>query len=208
MAIQIKRSTNTATPTTLEFGELAWSGNGDVVYIGNGSAVVAVAGRRVTGTLTANQAIVVDSNSFIDEIKTGGLTLTTSGTANTKIVGLVANVELANSTTIATSTAVKNYVDENAVTGGSTQLNGLTDVTITDRQQSDFMMASNTTHVRNVTVAGGVTATANDTVVTFNCVNSSADFLSGANLQFTTALKDGDGNRLQILYANGDAAWG
>ena len=97
MAIQIKRSTNTATPTTLEFGELAWSGNGDVVYIGNGSAVVAVAGRRVTGTLTANQAIVVDSNSFIDEIKTGGLTLTTSGTANTKIVGLVANVELANS---------------------------------------------------------------------------------------------------------------
>ncbi len=208
MAIQIKRSTNTATPTTLEFGELAWSGNGDVVYIGNGSAVVAVAGRRVTGTLTANQAIVVDSNSFIDEIKTGGLTLTTSGTANTKIVGLVANVELANSTTIATSTAVKNYVDENAVTGGSTQLNGLTDVTITDRQQSDFMMASNTTHVRNVTVAGGVTATANDTVVTFNCVNSSADFLSGANLQFTTAFKDGDGNRLQILYANGDAAWG
>lgn len=141
MAIQIKRSTNTATPTTLEIGELAWSGNGDVVYIGNGSAVVAVAGRRVTGTLTANQAIVVDSNSFIDEIKTGGLTLTTSGTANTKIVGLVANVELANSTTIATSTAVKNYVDENAVTGGSTQLNGLTDVTITDRQQSDFMMA-------------------------------------------------------------------
>ena len=208
MAIQIKRSTNTATPTTLEFGELAWSGNGDVVYIGNGSAVVAVAGRRVTGTLTANQAIVVDSNSFIDEIKTGGLTLTTSGTANTKIVGLVANVELANSTTIATSTAVKNYVDENAVTGGSTQLNGLTDVTITDRQQSDFMMASNTTHVRNVTVAGGVTATANDTVVTFNCVNSSSDFLSGANLQFTTAFKDGDGNRLQILYANGDAAWG
>jgi hypothetical protein len=208
VAIQIKRSTNTATPTTLEIGELAWSGNGDVVYIGNGSAVVAVAGRRVTGTLTANQAIVVDSNSFIDEIKTGGLTLTTSGTANTKIVGLVANVELANSTTIATSTAVKNYVDENAVTGGSTQLNGLTDVTITDRQQSDFMMASNTTHVRNVTVAGGVTATANDTVVTFNCVNSSADFLSGANLQFTTAFKDGDGNRLQILYANGDAAWG
>jgi hypothetical protein len=69
-------------------------------------------------------------------------------------------------------------------------------------------MASNTTHVRNVTVAGGVTATANDTVVTFNCVNSSADFLSGANLQFTTAFKDGDGNRLQILYANGDAAWG
>ena len=208
MAIQIKRSANTATPTSLEVGELAWSSNSEVIFVGNGSAVVAVAGKRVPGTLTANQAIVVDANSFLDEIKTGGLTLTTSGTSNTKVVGIVANVEVANTTTLATSQALKNYVDENAVTGGSTQLNGLTDVTITDRAQSDFMMASNTTHVRNVTTAGGVTATANDTVVIFNCVNASSDFLVGANLQVTTALKDGSGNRLQILYANGDAAWG
>ena len=208
MAIQIKRSANTATPTSLEVGELAWSSNSEVIFVGNGSAVVAVAGKRVPGTLTANQAIVVDANSFLDEIKTGGLTLTTSGTSNTKVVGIVANVEVANTTTLATSQALKNYVDENAVTGGSTQLNGLTDVTITDRAQSDFMMASNTTHVRNVTTAGGVTATANDTIVTFNCVNASSDFLVGANLTVTTALQDGSGNRLQILYANGDAAWG
>lgn len=208
MAIQIKRSVNTATPSTLETGELAWSTNSQQVFIGNGSAVVAIAGVRTPGTLTANQAIVIDANSFLDEIKVGGLTLTTSGTSNTKVTGIVANVEVSNTTTLATSQALKNYVDENAVTGGSTQLNGLTDVTITDRAQSDFMMASNTTHVRNVTTAGGVTATANDTVVTFNCVNASSDFLVGANLQVTTALKDGSGNRLQILYANGDAAWG
>lgn len=208
MAIQIKRSVNTATPSTLETGELAWSANSQQVFIGNGSAVVAIAGVRTPGTLTANQAIVIDANSFLDEIKVGGLTLTTSGTSNTKVTGIVANVEVSNTTTLATSQALKNYVDENAVTGGSTQLNGLTDVTITDRAQSDFMMASNTTHVRNVTTAGGVTATANDTVVTFNCVNASSDFLVGANLQVTTALKDGSGNRLQILYANGDAAWG
>ena len=69
-------------------------------------------------------------------------------------------------------------------------------MTITDRQTSDLMMASNTTHVRN------------DTVVTFNCINSAANFLAGSNLQFTTALKDGSGNRFQVLYANGDAAWG
>ena len=109
-----------------------------------------------------------------------------------------------------TNTKTKKKVKK-VVTDGIAVINSTfnnTIVTITDRQQSDFMMASNTTHVRNVTVAGGVTATANDTVVTFNCVNSSADFLSGANLQFTTAFKDGDGNRLQILYANGDAAWG
>lgn len=209
MAIQLKYSANTATPTSLANGEPAYATNGEVLFIGSNNAVIAVAGKRDPGTLTANQAIVVDANSFIDEIKTGGLTITTSGVSNTKIVGVSANLtQLANTTTIPSAAAVKNYVDENAVTGGSTQLNGLSDVTITDRQQSDFLMASNTTHVRNVTVAGGVTASANDTVVTFNCVNSSSDFLSGANLQFTSAFKDGSGNRLQILYANGDAAWG
>ena len=31
--IQIKRSANTATPTTLEFGELAWASNGQVLYL-------------------------------------------------------------------------------------------------------------------------------------------------------------------------------
>ena len=135
--------------------------------------------------------------------------LTTSGTTNTIVSTLSSNLSaLANSTSIATSIALKTYVDENAVTGGSTTLNGLTDVTIADRTTSDFIMASNTTHVRNVTVAGGVTAVANDTVVTFDVANSSANFAAGANLSFTTALKDGSGNRLQILFANGDAAWG
>ena len=209
MAIQLRYSANTSIPTTLANGEPAYATNGEIFFIGSNNVVLAVGGKRTPGTLTANQAIVVDTNNFIDEIKAGGLTFTTSGTSNTKIVGLSANIDsIANSTTIATSTAVKNYVDENAVTGGSTQLNGLSDVTITDRQTSDFIMAANTTHVRNVTAAGGVTASANDTVVTFNCINSSANFLVGANLQVTTALKDGSGNRLQILYANGDAAWG
>ena len=73
MAIQIKRSANTAKAPSLEVGELAWSSNGEVIFVGNGSAVVAVAGKRVPGTLTANQAIVGDANSFLDEIKTGGV---------------------------------------------------------------------------------------------------------------------------------------
>ena len=88
MAIQIKRSSTTANPATLEVGELAWSGNSNVVFIGGSSEVYAVAGVRTPGTLTANQSLVVDSNSFINEIKTGGLTNTTSGVSNTKIGGL------------------------------------------------------------------------------------------------------------------------
>ena len=65
--IQIKRSSNTATPTTLEFGELAWSSNGQTLSIGqedgNTSNVVAIAGPHTPGTLTANQALVANSTS-------------------------------------------------------------------------------------------------------------------------------------------------
>jgi hypothetical protein len=71
--IQVKRSANTATPTTLEFGELAWSSNGQVLHIGreasNTSNLVAISGTRTPGTLTANQALVANSTSSINEIK-------------------------------------------------------------------------------------------------------------------------------------------
>ena len=62
--IQIKRSANTATPTALEFGELAWSSNGQVLSIGredgNTANLVAIGGTRTPGTLTANQALVAN----------------------------------------------------------------------------------------------------------------------------------------------------
>ena len=71
--IQVKRSANTATPTALEFGELAWSSNGQVLHIGREDGdtanLVALAGTRTPGTLTANQALVANSTSSINEIK-------------------------------------------------------------------------------------------------------------------------------------------
>jgi len=71
--IQIKRSANTATPSTLEFGEVAWSSNGGTLHIGreesNTSNVVSIGGVRTPGTLTANQALVANSTSSINEIK-------------------------------------------------------------------------------------------------------------------------------------------
>ena len=71
--IQIKRSANTATPSTLEFGEVAWSSNGGTLHIGreesNTSNVVSIGGVRTPGTLTANQALVANSTSEINEIK-------------------------------------------------------------------------------------------------------------------------------------------
>ena len=71
--IQIKRSANTATPTTLEFGELAFSSNGGTLHIGredgNTSNVIAIGGTRAPGTLTANQALVANATSEINEVK-------------------------------------------------------------------------------------------------------------------------------------------
>lgn len=75
--IQIKRSVTTATPTSLANGELAWSGNSNVLFIGNNSAVVAIAGGRNPGTLTANQALVANSTSGIDKIITANAVITT-----------------------------------------------------------------------------------------------------------------------------------
>ena len=66
--IQIKRSLNTANATGLANGELAFSANGDVLFIGSNSVVVPIAGARNPGVLTANQALVANSTSFIDAI--------------------------------------------------------------------------------------------------------------------------------------------
>jgi hypothetical protein len=75
--IQIKRSLNTAVPASLANGELAFTANGDVLYIGSNGAVVPIGGKRVPGTLTANQALVANSTSGIDKIITGNAVITT-----------------------------------------------------------------------------------------------------------------------------------
>jgi cytoskeletal protein CcmA (bactofilin family) len=66
--IQIKRSTTTAVPASLANGELAFSSNGNVLYIGANGAVEAISGKRFPGTLTANQALVANSTSGINNI--------------------------------------------------------------------------------------------------------------------------------------------
>ena len=66
--IQIKRSTTTSTPASLANGELAFTSNGDVLFIGANGAVEPIGGKRTPGTLTANQALVANSTSGIDKI--------------------------------------------------------------------------------------------------------------------------------------------
>jgi hypothetical protein len=100
--IRIKRSGTNGNPSTLGAGELAYSAlsgtqsnGGDRLYIGMGTETagnavnhVVIGGKYFTdmldhaaGTLTASSALVVDSNSKIDLINVGNLTLT--GSSNT-----------------------------------------------------------------------------------------------------------------------------
>ena len=78
----VKRSTGTAAPGTIEFGELALTVGagtqanlGDRIFVGdNNSAAQVVGGKyftdmmdQVHGTLTADSTVIVDSNSKIDQ---------------------------------------------------------------------------------------------------------------------------------------------
>lgn len=68
--IQIKRSIANSTVTGLSNGELAFTANGNVLYIGAPAdgASIRIGGEMTPGTLTANQALVANSTSGIDNI--------------------------------------------------------------------------------------------------------------------------------------------
>jgi hypothetical protein len=76
--IQIRRSTTNAAPTGLANGELAYSANGGVLFIGSPAdgATLAIGGLRAPGTLTANQALVANSTLGIDKVIVANLTPT------------------------------------------------------------------------------------------------------------------------------------
>lgn len=81
--IQIKRSLNTAQPASLANGELAFTSNGNVLYIGANGTIAAIGGARTPGTLTANQALVANSSSGIDKVIVANLVATAIYANNT-----------------------------------------------------------------------------------------------------------------------------
>jgi len=113
--IQIKRSSSTATPTSLQNGELAYSATSNKLFIGRPGGgtgdVDAIGGKlyvdmldHTAGTLTASSAIVVDANSKIDNFlvdnlqfdgnaitstdTNGTITITPNGTGDLVLDGL------------------------------------------------------------------------------------------------------------------------
>jgi len=113
--IQIKRSSSTATPTSLQNGELAYSATSNKLFIGRpggGTGDVDAIGGKVyvdmldhtAGNLTASSAIVVDANSKVDNFlvdnlqfngnaiistdTNGDITITPNGTGDLVLDGL------------------------------------------------------------------------------------------------------------------------
>jgi hypothetical protein len=83
--IQIKRSLTTADAPVLANGELAFTANGDHLFIGSNGASITIAGKFNPGTLTANQALVANGTGYLDAVKTANLTvqsITANGTSS------------------------------------------------------------------------------------------------------------------------------
>lgn len=90
--IQIKRSLTTATAPSLANGELAFTANGDHLFIGSNGASITIAGKFNPGVLTANQALVANGTSGIDRIITANAIITTlTANGSTGTAGQVLN---------------------------------------------------------------------------------------------------------------------
>ena len=126
--IKIKRSSSTAAPSSaLQAGELAYSFNSSKLFIGDGSANDIIGGElyvnmldHTAGTLTASSAILVDSSSKIDQLKTANLTIGANNiTAGSGDIDLVAagnlDLDLTGGTIDTTSQATEiKFIDNNS----------------------------------------------------------------------------------------------
>ena len=104
--IQIKRSSNTASPSELFAGELAYSYVSNNLYIGTESnTVIKIAGGRdvelldvTPGVLTNSAALVANSTGYIDQLKTLDFVANTIQTNSLSVVNTITGLTLANAT--------------------------------------------------------------------------------------------------------------
>jgi len=95
LTLQIKRSSGSTAPSSLQDGELAYTHGNEKLFIGDGSTVKLIGGKsfndlidHTAGTLTASSAIIVDANKAVDDLivgnsgSTGGAIKIKEGTSN------------------------------------------------------------------------------------------------------------------------------
>lgn len=173
--IQIKRSIANSTVTGLSNGELAFTANGNVLYIGAPAdgASIRIGGEMTPGTLTANQALVANSTSGIDNIIV----------ANLAANSIYANGSSGVSQLLASnSTGGAYWIDQGAISVNvnatytwtnvhtfQADLNGNTVNATSFTSGSDF--TANSTLVNAIAIAIGGNFTANSTVVNAASIN-------------------------------------
>ena len=163
--IQIKRSLNTANPGSLANGELAYTANGDVLFIGSNAQLVAIAGARNPGTLTANQALVVNASAAIDEIRVANLVPTkiyANSTHGSALQLLASGGSSANAFW---------YSPPNSVTGSNTEIQFNDSGSLNASAGFTFNKSTNNVSVANTLIVGGGAANAQ--------VNSSGLYFGG-----------------------------
>ena len=211
--IQIKRSSSTSAPATLKLGELAFTygtgtqGNlGDRLFIGEGGVdgngdannISVIGGQyfaeildHVQGTLTANGAVIVDSNKAVDEFivgnstSVGGTIKFNEGTNNgTNFVGLKAPNLLSATTTFALPGA-DGSPGQFLKTDGAGNLEFMTVNQYIDLAGDTGTDTYNT--AETLTFAGGAGM---DTVVTDNNVEIQANTLTDSNLSGSAGISN------------------
>lgn len=186
--IQIKRSTSNAAPV-LQPGELAYTANGEILFIGSAvgsdtSNTIPIAGKRTPGTLTANQAIVANNSSWVDNLYTANLAIGTPA-SNKNITSITDDGNLASvsNNMLVTSWAIKDYVDNNS----AAELNGLDDVDTTGIANNYYLVYDNTASKWEPHFIQG---TANEVDVAFS--NNDLTIGLPADVDITTSLDVGD----------------
>jgi len=184
--IQIKRSTTNANPIGLANGELAYTSNGDQLFIGspNGS-IVAIGGARFPGVLTANQALVTNTSGFIDQIKVL--------TANVRAVYANGSLGSAGQLLATNGANVYWYTPLPGVAGSNTQIQFNDSISLNASAGFTFDKTTNTVGIGAGTVnATNYSGTANNAnnlggAAASVYVNTSGNFTVGGNLNLTAA---------------------
>ena len=167
--IKIKRSTSVNTPgSALNAGELAYSfGSGgssgsDKLFIGDGSNNFIIGGKtyvdmldHTAGTLTASSAIIVDSNSKIDQLKTANLTLGASSLASSGALTL---------------------------SGAAINVNGTGTLTITHGGTIDLDAQTNEVLIKDNEASALVIKEGTTPYLTFITTNSAEKIVAGKNI--------------------------
>lgn len=182
--IQIKRSATTATPSSLNAGELAFSnatGGSGVLFIGStdGGTVVPIGGVRNPGVLTANQALVANSAKGIDQVQ----------------VGNVVFVGAAQSLSVGGSTGTAGYV---LTSNGNANLYWTNPATFTTNADAQYTWTNTQTFSNTITfskdIKVGANLIANTTAITWNGNTTTSPTVTIAN---TGALTIGNSSTTQ-----------